>query len=80
MSYDSILQLGLVLGLFLSIIITFVLEPSSRLFTKDADVLHLIRVGIPVTNSLTSPSKEIPTLSFLPLHCYIYLRWFWGWD
>lgn len=55
---SRILQLGLVLGLFLSIIITFVLEPSSRLFTKDADVLHLIRVGIPFV-ALTQPINAL---------------------
>ncbi|XP_024019122.1 protein DETOXIFICATION 42, partial [Morus notabilis] len=55
---SRILQLGLVLGLFLSIIITFVLELSSRLFTKDADVLHLMRVGIPFV-ALTQPINAL---------------------
>ena len=53
-AYDSIMQLGLVLGLFLSIIIPVVLELSPRLFAKDADVLNLMSIGIPVPLSTSS--------------------------
>lgn len=55
---SRVLQLGLVLGLFLSIIITVVLEFSSRLFSKDPNVLHLMSLGIPFV-ALTQPINAL---------------------
>jgi hypothetical protein len=45
-----VLQYALVLGVVLSIILSVGLQFASRLFTKDASVLHLISVGIPVSS------------------------------
>lgn len=46
--YKILLQLGLVLGLVLAIILGVGLPFAGRIFTKDGDVLHLIRVATPV--------------------------------
>lgn len=40
--------MGLVLGLALAFILGTGLHFGAKLFTKDADVLHFIRIGIPV--------------------------------
>lgn len=48
MSDAFVLQLGLVLGLILAFVLGVGLPFGARLFTKDADVLQLIGVGIPV--------------------------------
>lgn len=42
------MQLGVVLGVVLSILLGFGLHFGARLFTKEAGVLHLISIGIPV--------------------------------
>lgn len=44
----SILQLGLVMGLFLAVFLGISLQFAWRLFTKDANVVQLMRIGIPV--------------------------------
>lgn len=43
------MQLGLAMGLVLSVVLVAVLQFASGLFTEDAGVLHLISVGIPVS-------------------------------
>ncbi|KOM26239.1 hypothetical protein LR48_Vigan238s007200 [Vigna angularis] len=45
-----VLQLGLLLGLALAFILGTGLHFGAKLFTKDVDVIHLIKIGIPVTN------------------------------
>lgn len=47
-AYGSVMQLGLVLGLVLSVTLVVVLQFASRLFTKDINVLQLIGLSIPV--------------------------------
>lgn len=42
------MQLGLVLGVALAVLLGVGLHFGARLFTKDAGVLHLISIGIPV--------------------------------
>lgn len=49
-----VLQMGMVLGLALAFILGTGLHFGAKLFTKDVDVLHLIRVGIPFV-ALTQP-------------------------
>lgn len=44
----SIMQLGLVLGLSLSVILVVVLQFAPRIFTQDIDVLQLMGLSIPV--------------------------------
>lgn len=46
---SRVLQLGLALGLVLSLIVTIGLQFSSGLFTKDINVLRLLSLGIPVS-------------------------------
>ncbi|AES67672.1 putative multi antimicrobial extrusion protein [Medicago truncatula] len=49
-----VLQMGMVLGLALAFILGTGLHFGAKLFTKDIDVLHLIRVGVPFV-ALTQP-------------------------
>lgn len=42
------MQLGLVLGLMLAVILGVGLQYGAKLFSKDANVLHLMSIGIPV--------------------------------
>ncbi|KAF9664719.1 hypothetical protein SADUNF_Sadunf16G0047400 [Salix dunnii] len=58
---SRVLQYALVLGLVLSIILAVGLQFSSRLFTKDASVLHLISVGIP----FVAATQPINVLAFV---------------
>ncbi|KAL0389330.1 UNVERIFIED_CONTAM: protein DETOXIFICATION 42 [Sesamum calycinum] len=51
---SRVLQLGIALGLVLAVVLGFGLHFGARIFTKDADVLHLIGVGIPVTVAIIS--------------------------
>ncbi|ESW04015.1 hypothetical protein PHAVU_011G060000 [Phaseolus vulgaris] len=44
---SRVLQLGLVLGLALAFILGTGLHFGAKLFTKDVNVIHLIRIGIP---------------------------------
>lgn len=53
---SNYLQLGLVLGLALAFILGTGLHFGAKLFTKDVDVIHLIRIGIPVTNAQITTS------------------------
>ncbi|KAL5573009.1 hypothetical protein UlMin_022606 [Ulmus minor] len=55
---SRVLQLGLALGVLLSVIITIILLFSSRLFTRDTNVLHLISIGIPFV-ALTQPINAL---------------------
>jgi hypothetical protein len=52
-------QMGMVLGLALAFILGTGLHFGAKLFTKDVDVLHLIRVGIPVIYSRSNLEKDI---------------------
>ncbi|KAJ6968113.1 hypothetical protein D5086_029059 [Populus alba] len=56
-----VFQYALVLGLVLSIILSVGLQFASRLFTKDASVLHLISVGIP----FVAATQPINVLAFV---------------
>nr|DAD42347.1 TPA_asm: hypothetical protein HUJ06_000577 [Nelumbo nucifera] len=58
---SRVLQLGLVLGAFLSIILGFGLQFASRLFTKDINVLHLISIGVP----FVAATQPINALAFV---------------
>jgi len=49
-----ILKMGVVLGLALAFILGTGLHFGAKLFTKDVDVLHLIRVGVPVIYSCSN--------------------------
>ncbi|WVY99807.1 hypothetical protein V8G54_025877, partial [Vigna mungo] len=49
---SRVVQMGLVLGLALAFILGTGLHFGAKIFTKDADVLHLIQIGIPPLNSL----------------------------
>ncbi|KAG6518770.1 hypothetical protein ZIOFF_022251 [Zingiber officinale] len=49
-SASRVLQWGMVLGLVLCGILGTGLQYASRLFTKDAEVLQLIHIGIPVAD------------------------------
>ncbi|KAI9161997.1 hypothetical protein LWI28_022714 [Acer negundo] len=53
-----VLQLGLVLGLLLSVILLVLLHFASGLFTKDVSVLQLISVGIPFV-AVTQPINAL---------------------
>ncbi|KAL1547438.1 Protein DETOXIFICATION 42 [Salvia divinorum] len=53
-----VLQLGLVLGLCLTVMLGFGLHFGARIFTQDADVLRLIGVGIPFV-ALTQPINSL---------------------
>ncbi|KAJ4820104.1 Protein DETOXIFICATION [Rhynchospora pubera] len=55
---SRVLQLGLVLGLGLCLMLGLGFQFASRLFTKDADVLHLIYLGIPFV-ALTQPINSL---------------------
>jgi hypothetical protein len=48
------MQMGMVLGLALAFILGTGLHFGAKLFTKDDDVLHLIRVGVPVIYSCSN--------------------------
>ncbi|PKA49850.1 MATE efflux family protein 1 [Apostasia shenzhenica] len=55
---SRVLQLGLMLGLFLCAILGGGLQFASKLFTNDADVLHLVHIGIPFV-ALTQPINAL---------------------
>jgi hypothetical protein len=70
-----ILQMGVVLGMGLAFILGTGLHFGAKLFTKDVDVIHLIRVGIPVIYSCSNLKGYIGNLYFQPsikynLHSY----------
>lgn len=52
------MQMGVVLGMALAFILGTGLHFGAKLFTKDVDVLNLIRIGIPVIYSC-SKQKEL---------------------
>ncbi|XP_042047190.1 protein DETOXIFICATION 42-like [Salvia splendens] len=56
-----VLQLGIVLGLCLAVMLGFGLHFGARIFTQDADVLHLIGVGIP----FVAATQPINSLAFV---------------
>ncbi|KAL0419571.1 UNVERIFIED_CONTAM: protein DETOXIFICATION 42 [Sesamum radiatum] len=58
---SRVLQLGIALGLVLAVVLGFGLHFGARIFTKDADVLHLIGVGIP----FVAATQPINTLAFV---------------
>ncbi|KAM1696126.1 hypothetical protein ACFXTN_027685 [Malus domestica] len=58
---SRVLQLGLVLGLMLAAILGVGLQYGARLFTKDANVLHLIGIGIP----FVAATQPINALAFV---------------
>ncbi|KAK4419568.1 protein DETOXIFICATION 42 [Sesamum alatum] len=58
---SRVLQLGIALGLVLAVFLGFGLHFGARIFTKDADVLHLIGVGIP----FVAATQPINTLAFV---------------
>ncbi|XP_015579386.1 protein DETOXIFICATION 42-like isoform X1 [Ricinus communis] len=58
---SRVLQLGLVLGLLLSVILLVGLQFASRLFTEDISVLHLITVGMPFVTA----TQPINVLAFV---------------
>ncbi|XP_010278990.1 PREDICTED: protein DETOXIFICATION 42-like [Nelumbo nucifera] len=58
---SRVLQLGLVLGLVLSVILGSGLHFASRFFTKDVNVLHLINIGIP----FVAATQPINSLAFV---------------
>ncbi|KAK9939682.1 hypothetical protein M0R45_016371 [Rubus argutus] len=58
---SRVLQLGLVLGLMLTIILGVGLQYGARLFTKDVNVLHLISLGIP----FVAATQPINALAFV---------------
>ncbi|XP_075638926.1 protein DETOXIFICATION 42-like [Castanea sativa] len=55
---SRVLQVGLVLGLLLSIVLVVVLQFAPRLFTADVNVLQLIGVGIPFV-AVTQPINAL---------------------
>lgn len=55
---SRVLQLGLAMGLVLSVVLVTGLQFASRLFTEDAGVLHLISVGIPFV-AVTQPINAL---------------------
>lgn len=55
---SRVLQLGLAMGLVLSVVLVTGLKFASRLFTEDAGVLHLISVGIPFV-AVTQPINAL---------------------
>ncbi|XP_078164282.1 MATE efflux family protein [Carex rostrata] len=55
---SRVLQLGLVLGLGLCLFLGIGFKFASRLFTRDANVLHLIYIGIPFV-ALTQPLNSL---------------------
>ncbi|KAI6696748.1 hypothetical protein NL676_016867 [Syzygium grande] len=55
---SRVLQLGLAMGLVLSVVLVAVLQFASGLFTEDAGVLHLISVGIPFV-AVTQPINAL---------------------
>ncbi|OAY62704.1 Protein DETOXIFICATION 42 [Ananas comosus] len=58
MDFSTDFQWGMILGLFLCTVLGVGLHFGSRLFTKDADVLHLIHIGIPFV-ALTQPINAL---------------------
>ncbi|KAJ1406932.1 Multi antimicrobial extrusion protein [Sesbania bispinosa] len=70
---SRVLQMGLVLGFALAFILGTGLHFGAKLFTKDDNVLHLIKVGIPFV-ALTQPLNSlafvlmVSTLGHLILH------------
>ncbi|XVF47392.1 hypothetical protein PTKIN_Ptkin03bG0105300 [Pterospermum kingtungense] len=58
---SRVLQLGLVLGLILAVILGAGLTFGAKLFTKDANVLHLIGTGIP----FVAATQPINSLAFV---------------
>ena len=57
--------MGLVLGLALAFILGTGLHFGAKIFTQDANVLHLIQIGIPVIIHFQI-GKDIGILSFQP--------------
>lgn len=55
---SRVLQFGVILGLGLTVVLVIGLQFGSRLFTKDASVLHLIHIGIPFV-ALTQPINAL---------------------
>ncbi|KAK1287674.1 MATE efflux family protein 1 [Acorus calamus] len=55
---SRVLQLGVVLGLALSVLLGAGLRFAAKLFTKDVDVLHLIYIGIPFV-AVTQPINAL---------------------
>ncbi|CAK8536054.1 unnamed protein product [Lathyrus sativus] len=55
---SRVLQMGLVLGAALAFILGTGLHFGAKVFTKDANVLHLIRIGIPFV-ALTQPLNSL---------------------
>ncbi|XP_010906076.1 protein DETOXIFICATION 42 isoform X2 [Elaeis guineensis] len=55
---SRVLQWGVILGLVLCVILGIGLQFASRLFTKDANVLQLIHIGIPFV-ALTQPINAL---------------------
>ncbi|XP_061337964.1 protein DETOXIFICATION 42-like isoform X3 [Gastrolobium bilobum] len=55
---SRVLQMGLVLGLALAFILGTGLHFGAKIFTKDVNVLHLIRVGIPFV-AFTQPLNSL---------------------
>lgn len=55
---SRVLQMGLVLGMALAFILGTGLHFGAKIFTKDVDVIHLIRVGIPFV-ALTQPLNSL---------------------
>ncbi|RZB84275.1 Protein DETOXIFICATION 42 isoform D [Glycine soja] len=62
---SRVLQMGLVLGLALAFILGTGLHFGAKIFTQDANVLHLIQIGIPVIIHFQI-GKDIGILSFQP--------------
>lgn len=60
-SAARVLQLGLVLGLVLGAILGVALQYGAKLFTRDADVVRLIGIGIPFVAS----TQPINSLAFV---------------
>ncbi|RDY02828.1 Protein DETOXIFICATION 42, partial [Mucuna pruriens] len=60
-SASRVLQLGLILGLLLSVLLLSLLPFSSRLFTNDTNVLQLISIGIPYV----AATQPINALAFV---------------
>ncbi|OVA17205.1 Multi antimicrobial extrusion protein [Macleaya cordata] len=58
---SRVLQMGMVLGLALSIIIGVGLQFGSSLFTKDINVIHLISIGVP----FVAATQPINSLAFV---------------
>ncbi|XP_047153705.1 protein DETOXIFICATION 42-like isoform X1 [Vigna umbellata] len=55
---SRVVQMGLVLGLALAFILGTGLHFGAKIFTKDADVLHLIQIGIPFV-AVTQPLNSL---------------------